>query len=47
MSDRDKVILGVVLALLGWLASQVYDSIREKIEDNRETINALVDLHMK
>ena len=45
---RDKIIsAGFILALLGWLASALYDTVKKDISDNNDAINALTGLHLK
>lgn len=47
---RDKIIggsAGLILTLLGFLASALYDSMQEKMNENRDSIQALIDIHLK
>jgi len=44
---RDKILsAGFLLALLGWFATALYDSIREEIRENNDAINILVGIHL-
>lgn len=43
----DKIIsAGLVVTLVGWLANGLYESMQDKMNENRESIQALIELHL-
>ena len=42
-----KVAVGVVVALMGWGGSVIYDNLKQTIHENRSSIQALIDLHLR
>ncbi len=51
---KDKIVIfiittftALVITVMGWMANMVYESMQEKMNENRDSIQALIDLHLK
>lgn len=45
---KDKIIAaGIILGLLGWVANALYESVLVKMNENRASIQALIEIHLK
>lgn len=41
-----KTVVGVVIGLMGWGGSIIYDNLKQTVQDNRASIQALISIHL-
>lgn len=41
-----KVVVGLVIALAGWAGNTIYDNLKQTVQDNRDSIQALISIHL-
>lgn len=47
MKDWQKMAVGVVISLMAWGGNTIYDNLKQMVEENRGSIQALIEIHLK
>jgi len=46
MKDWQKIGIGVIISLLSWAGTTIYNDIKETAADNRASIQSLIEIHL-